>query len=115
MLLLERMLHRASNEGKQLELAFKQSFPQNWHIFELSDFEKKIASLFQQTFPKNLNAERIRLNVCCFELSIKFVFYDSDKKPLAAEIIASFRLLYFHNEYYNNQSFLLLLISYMKL
>ena len=76
---------------------------------------EKNASLFQQTLLKNLNIKRSKLDVYCSKLSIEFAFYDSDKKFLASGIIAFFRLLYFHNEYYNNHSFLLRLIPYMKL
>ena len=86
-----------------------------WRIFGLIDSEEKDASLFQQTLLKNLNIKRSELNMYCSKLSIKVAFYDSDKKFLASGIIAFFRLLYFHNECYNNHSFLLGLIPYMKL
>ena len=55
------------------------------------------------------------IGLAAANLGISCYFYDSDKKFLASGIIAFFRLLYFHNECYNNHSFLLGLIRYMKL
>ena len=72
------------------------------------DAGKKNASLFQQNFEKDSNIKRIKLNPCCFNFNLVFIFYDSDKKPLLDRIAAFFWLQYFHNEHYKDDSFLLI-------
>ena len=59
--------------------------------------EERSCLIFQQIFQKDWNAKRIKLDSCWSRFSFIFVFHHSDKKPLAEEIIAFFRLLYFHN------------------